>query len=265
MSEEERKEEARRRTREWYQNNKERKRAYDKEYVKKNKEERRAYNLAYKKKHKERLKQQQKEYRSRSEVIANKKAYSQRYYEENKERISAKKAKFYQENKERILEKRRVYHEEHGDRIRQRARELYTPERAAKRKAYKQRPDVKERQRVVFNEWRKENYQNNIQYKLAYRLRGRMRDAVKGNYKSGSAVDDLGCTIEEFKVYIENQFQEGMTWDNWTTDGWHIDHKKQLSNFDLTDREQFKEAAHYTNLQPLWWWENLEKREWKGG
>ena len=265
MSEEERKEKARRRTREWYQNNKERKRAYDKEYVKKNKEERRAYNLAYKKKHKERLKQQQKEYRSRSEVIANKKAYSERYREENKERISAEKAKFYQENKERILEKRRVYREEHGDRIRQRARELYTPERAAKRKAYKQRPDVKERQRVVFNEWRKENYQNNIQYKLAYRLRGRMRDAVKGNYKSGSAVDDLGCTIEEFKVYIENQFQEGMTWDNWTTDGWHIDHKKQLSNFDLTDREQFKEAAHYTNLQPLWWWENLEKREWKGG
>jgi hypothetical protein len=44
-----------------------------------------------------------------------------------------------------------------------------------------------------------------------------------------------------------------MTWDNWTTDGWHIDHIKPLaSSFDLTDRKQFLEACHYTNLQPLW-------------
>lgn len=265
MSEEERKEKARRRTREWYQNNKERKKTYDKEYLKKNKETRRAYNLAYKKKHKERLKQQNKEYYSRPEIKEHKKAYDDRYREENKERIAARQAKFYQENKERLLEKARVYREENRERIRQRDRELYTPERAAKRKAYKQRPDVKKRQREWENQYRKERYHNDTNYKLLVLLRNRITSAINHNYKSGSAIDDLGCTIEEFKDHIESQFKEGMTWDNWTTDGWHIDHKKQLSNFDLTDREQFKEATHYTNLQPLWWWENLEKREWKGG
>ena len=231
----------------------------------KKEEARRAYNLAYKKKHRERLKQQHKEYYSRPDIKAKQKAYHKKYRQENKEKLDAYKKEYYENNKERISEYGKQRLKEHGDRIRQRARELYTPEQAAKRRAYKQRPDVKIRQREWENQYRKERYHNDINYKLLVLLRNRITSAINHNYKSGSAIDDLGCTIEEFKDHIESQFKEGMTWDNWTTDGWHIDHKKQLSNFDLTDREQFKEAAHYTNLQPLWWWENLEKREWKGG
>jgi desulfoferrodoxin (superoxide reductase-like protein) len=52
-----------------------------------------------------------------------------------------------------------------------------------------------------------------------------------------------------------------MTWDNWTTDGWHIDHIKPLASFDLTDRKQLLEACHYTNLQPLWAKDNLIKSD----
>lgn len=248
---------------EYREKNKERKSAYDKEYREKNKEKRREYNLDYKKKNKEKLKQQNKEYYSRPEVIEQKKQYDKRYREDNLEKLSQKKKEYYENNKERLIEKGRVYREENRERIRQRDRELYTPERAAKRKAYKQRPDVKKRMREWDKQYHKEKYHNDVQYKLTNRLRGRLYTAIKNDYKSGSAVDDLGCTIEELKVYLESQFKEGMTWDNWTTDGWHIDHKKQLSTFDLSDREQFLEACHYTNLQPLWWWENLEKRVWE--
>ena len=84
---------------------------------------------------------------------------------------------------------------------------------------------------------------------------------IKNNQKTGSAVGELGCTIDEFKVYIENKFQEGMSWENWKHDGWHLDHIKPLSSFDLTDREQFLEACHYTNLQPLWGWQNMQKHD----
>ena len=75
--------------------------------------------------------------------------------------------------------------------------------------------------------------------------------------KNGSAVEDLGCSVPEFKDYIAGKFQIGMSWDN--QGKWHLDHIKPLSAFDLNDRKQFLEACHYTNYQPLWASENLRK------
>ena len=39
----------------------------------------------------------------------------------------------------------------------------------------------------------------------------------------------------------------------------HIDHIKPLALFDLTDPEHVKVACQYTNIQPLWWYDNLNK------
>lgn len=109
-------------------------------------------------------------------------------------------------------------------------------------------------------ERRKLRYANDINFKLASRLRNRLNMALRKDSKAGSAVSDLGCSIDNLKKHLESKFQPGMTWDNWTVDGWHIDHIIPLSSFNLTDPVEFKKACHYTNLQPLWWKQNLDKR-----
>jgi len=107
--------------------------------------------------------------------------------------------------------------------------------------------------------------ENNINYRISCNLRTRLSGAVKNNQKNGSAVKDLGCSIEKLKQYLEKQFYpnketgEQMTWENYGLYGWHIDHIMPLSGFDLTNRKQFLKACHYTNLQPLWAKENLKK------
>jgi hypothetical protein len=96
-----------------------------------------------------------------------------------------------------------------------------------------------------------------IGFRLKKYLRNRLRAALHNNWKKGSSVRDLGCSIEKFKLWLEMKFKDGMTWAN--QGEWHIDHKIPLSHFDLTDREQLLKACHYTNLQPLWAEENFHK------
>jgi hypothetical protein len=100
-----------------------------------------------------------------------------------------------------------------------------------------------------------------IKSKLARALRDRVRKIWKrgkGNgARAGSAIRDLGCTVAHFKSHIEVQFRDGMSWANYGA--WHLDHIKPLALFDLSDREQFLQAVHYTNCQPLWAADNWRK------
>jgi len=50
-----------------------------------------------------------------------------------------------------------------------------------------------------------------------------------------------------------------MTWDNYGKTGWHVDHIKPLTRFDLTEETEVVKAVHYTNLQPLWAVDNIRK------
>lgn len=111
---------------------------------------------------------------------------------------------------------------------------------------------AKHKEKVIAH--KKKRYQTEPEFKLRHNLRNRLNCALKRNYKSGSAVRDLGCSISELKVYLESRFTNGMTWENYGE--WEIDHIIPLSSFSLSNREQFLKACHYTNLQPLWWIDN---------
>ena len=95
------------------------------------------------------------------------------------------------------------------------------------------------------------------------KLRARMYQALlrAGTNKKASTAMLIGCTPQELRDYLELQFLPGMTWDNWTTDGWHVDHIRPCASFDLTDPEQQRECFHFSNLQPLWAEDNFRKSD----
>lgn len=92
-------------------------------------------------------------------------------------------------------------------------------------------------------------------YVLRNNLSRRIRENLTNGYKSESTRKIIGCTIQELKIHLENKFTDGMTWENYGE--WHIDHIVPIS-FAKTDEEVYK-LNHYTNFQPLWWWDNLKK------
>jgi hypothetical protein len=96
-------------------------------------------------------------------------------------------------------------------------------------------------------------------YRLSLRLRTSMSRAMVKNKSGAKVVELLGCSIQEFRKYIESKFQPGMTWDNYGANGWHLDHIWPISKFDLTDLEQRKKAVHFSNMQPLWAIDNQKK------
>ena len=61
----------------------------------------------------------------------------------------------------------------------------------------------------------------------------------------------LGCDVDTLKRHLEEQFKDGMSWDNrGGEDGWHIDHIVPFKYQKPTDEVKLK-RLHYSNLQPL--------------
>jgi hypothetical protein len=90
-------------------------------------------------------------------------------------------------------------------------------------------------------------------------MRDRVNKFIKHSSlnKSSKTFDMVGCLSTELKEYLEKQFKEGMSWDNYGIYGWHIDHIIPLSS--AKTEEELIKLCHYTNLQPLWAKDNLSK------
>jgi len=106
-----------------------------------------------------------------------------------------------------------------------------------------------------------ERYASDTQFNLAIKFRRRIYMAIRNQFtkKATTTIELLGITYEEFKKYIEDKFAEGMTWENVLSGEIHLDHIKPVSLFNLEKEEEQRKAFHYTNMQPLWAKDNLEK------
>jgi hypothetical protein len=148
---------------------------------------------------------------------------------------------------------------------RDKAREAARRRRAANRESARRwkaaNPEKnREANRKAHRRWRAKQG-GNVKYRLAWRMRQRLGKAVRRSSKSGSAVRDLGCSIEELKAHIERQWVGCMSWENWGSGPgtWQIDHIYPLAQTDLTDRAQLLAACNWRNLQPMWFEDNVRK------
>ena len=94
-------------------------------------------------------------------------------------------------------------------------------------------------------------------YAMMLRAKCRTTAAIRqmGYTKKSRTNNLLGCEWSVLKTHIESKFKSGMNWGNRSE--WHIDHIVPVSL--AKTEEELKKLLHYTNLQPLWAKENLQK------
>jgi len=115
--------------------------------------------------------------------------------------------------------------------------------------------DNKKNERIKNNEWKKNKLKTDSLERMKKNLRNRIREFLTGENKSKRTFDIIGLDKENFKLYIESKFIEGMSWENYGE--WHLDHIKPL--YLSENEEDLLLLNHYTNLQPLWAEDNLRK------
>jgi hypothetical protein len=111
-------------------------------------------------------------------------------------------------------------------------------------------------------DYQRMKYATDENYRLENLIRCRLRCILRHNSKKGKAIQDLGCSVDKLREYLENQFLPGMTWDNrgCHKGEWGIDHIIPIESVDLSDKEQYLSICHYTNLRPMWHVDNITRR-----
>lgn len=149
------------------------------------------------------------------------------YYQKNIIKMRTLKKQYYQANKSEKSSYDKLYRQSNSEKI----------------AAYKKQWELIHKDEPLF--------------KIKKNLRRRVHHALSGNRKANQTFNLIGCTPLEFKNYIEKQFTEDMSWDNYGK--WHIDHIIPCYKFNLLLEEEQYKCFNYTNQRPLWAIDNLSR------
>ena len=221
--------------REWVKNNREHIKKYRQTPYAKELEKIR--NKKWRDKNKEYIKAKNKEWREKYKK--DKPNYEKERYWKRRDSHNLQKKERYKKDKAIILKRSKEWREKNPEILRK----------------YRQKNKKRDKDRQM------ERYKTDPNFRLRVLLRRRIADCIMRKKMSRiyPSMELLGTDIGTARKHLEKQFKNGMTWENHGNNGWHIDHIIPCSSFDLTDPEQQKKCFHYTNLQPLWWKENISK------
>ena len=182
--------------------------------------------------------------------------YSKNWRLKNKEKINSQKKECYLLNIEKEKERQKEWRLNNSKIVKHYQQEYYKKNKESlnELKRKKRQENLEEYRRLE-----RDRFEKSPHLKLIRNYRTRIKNYMKFNKVSiGTGTLELvGLSSQELKNYLESKFVDGMCWDNYGLYGWHIDHVIPLSSAKNDDR--LKELCHYTNLQPLWAFDNLSK------
>jgi hypothetical protein len=204
-----------------------------------------------------------KKYLTEEERKEAKRLYNKEYREKNKEKIKELQSNWLKNNPDYFKDLAKS--EKEIKRKKEWVKNNLETNKQIKKEWVKNNPDkVKESKNKwleknpnYYNQYIKERSKTDFIFKLSNNIRCLIRNSIKRNGfdKNNTTKNILGCTIEEFKQYLESKFEPWMSWNNYglyngTEEyGWDIDHiiPSSLAN---TEEELLK-LNHFSNLQPL--------------
>lgn len=193
-------------------------------------------NLIYHKNNKEKKKKYAKQY-----ALKNKEK-SQKYYQDHKLQILKRQTTYNLKNKENKSQYDKIYNSLEENKIRK--------YKLAKKWREENKEHIRERNRKYMKTYRIISFNCKLRENISHYIRKYLTQNL--SYKKDCTEKYLGCSLEEYKLYLENLFTPEMSWENYGRYGyWEIDHIKPTSSFDLTKEEEILKAFHYLNTQPL--------------
>jgi hypothetical protein len=183
-----------------------------------------------------------------------------KYRQNNKEKVAETQKLYQQKNKEKIRNQKKIRYDLKRDCILLQKKEYHKKNKEAI--CLKKREYFKSNKEKI-NAYRLNYQQNRTKNDSLFRFKRNVRALIHHSFKRNSNIfnknsktfEILGCTIEDFRTYIQSKFKKGMNFDN--HGNWHLDHIIPLSTA-LTEDDVIR-LNHYTNFQPLWAEENLSK------
>jgi hypothetical protein len=160
-----------------------------------------------------------------------KKLINKFWRKKNQDYVKLKKTEYYINNKEHVINK-------------------------SKENYLKNREKYNETKKAYILNKLKNNSDFKFKSSISNLIRCSFYRACNGTYKKSNKTEEiLGCSINEFSLYLQKQFKDGMTFENYGE--WHLDHIYPISL--ATTEEEIIKLNHYTNFQPLWASENIIK------
>jgi len=194
---------------------------------------------------------------------------SKKWHDENKDKSNENNKNYRIKNRDVLIEKRKIksetnklrlklYREENKEKIKLKYNEKMSSRTEedillSKKKSKEYRDKNKD---IIYQKSR-ERMSNDILFKCIKVIRSRISSSInRRKYtKKSSTYNILGCSYEEFRLYLESKFEAWMSWDNYglyngeLNYGWDIDHIIPMSS--AKTEEDVIILNHYTNLQPL--------------